>query len=85
MQHSSNTPNYGFLDLFFYLSIAQGISMGAANVLEMFDPAAQVGVNLQPANDLSCIVRLLPSRVTHGLCKEEIRPEKDDVYEDPRN
>ena len=48
VQHFSNTANYGFLDLFFCLSIAKGISMGAANVLEMFDPAGQVGVDLQP-------------------------------------
>ena len=75
----SSSANNGFPDLIFNLSIPKGVSVGAADVLEVFDPAGQVGVHLQLAHHLPCFVRLLPSRVTHCTCKEEIRPGKDDV------
>jgi len=75
----SSSASNGFLDLLFYLSISKGVSVGAADVLEMFEPACQVGVDLQLTNHLPGIVSLLPSRVTHGPCKEVIRPEKDDI------
>jgi len=38
--HISASARNDFLDLFFCLSIPKSISMGAANVLEMFDPPA---------------------------------------------
>ena len=50
-QHFSDSAKNGFLDLVFYLRISKSVSVGAANVLEMFHSAAQVGVNLRQKND----------------------------------
>ena len=60
-QHFSSSANNGLLDLIFNLSVSKGVSVGAADVLEVFDPAGQVGVHLQLAHHLPCVVRLLPS------------------------
>ena len=59
VKYFSSSANNGFLDLIFNLSIPKGVSVGAADVLEVFDSAGQVVVHLQLAHHLPCIVRLL--------------------------
>jgi len=72
-QFSEPTRN-GHFDFIFYLSVSEGVSMGAPDVLEVLDPSIQIRVNLQVPVHLPSLISQLPPRETHGPCKEKICP-----------
>merc|ERR1719166_682022 len=68
----SKTTRNGHLDFIFYLSVSEGVSMGAPDVLEVLDPSIQIRVNLQVPVHLASIISQLPPRIPHGPCKKKI-------------
>ena len=65
----------GLCDLCLGVGVAEGAAVGAPNVLEVLDPAVEVGVLLEVSADgNSGTVGELGPGVAHGAGEQEIRP-----------
>ena len=65
----------GLRDLVLGDSVAEGAAVGAPDVLEVLDPAVEVGVLLEVGADgNSGTVGELGARVAHGAGEQEISP-----------